>query len=205
MGSVRGRKRGVSAVNLSLPVYTADANSGLCIGRRCVDALGGRGVVDHQQAAPDIYRLIASYYYQRLSNGIGCRSAWSFAAFAYIRIGKFVANHVTGSKTTGGFCVTRKGLLQPSKLGHILMETPALLNYDSEPGEFVKYKGRFYCWIDISAEGVVVLSKSVMNFLKTAPGIELLSIRSSDIAFTMGAKGPLLQKAENYAGEMPAF
>ena len=26
----------------------------------------------------------------------------------------------TGSKSTGGFCVTRKGLLEPSKLGHIL-------------------------------------------------------------------------------------
>ena len=25
---------------LSLPVYTADANSGLCIGRSCADALG---------------------------------------------------------------------------------------------------------------------------------------------------------------------
>lgn len=25
----------------------------------------------------------------------------------------------TGSKVTGGFCVARKGLLQPSKLGHI--------------------------------------------------------------------------------------
>ena len=35
----------------------------------------------------------------------------------------------TGSKSTGGFCVTRKGLLEPSKLGHILVETPALKNY----------------------------------------------------------------------------
>jgi len=32
----------------------------------------------------------------------------------------------TGSKITGGFCVTRQGLLLPSKLGHILTETPAL-------------------------------------------------------------------------------
>ena len=32
----------------------------------------------------------------------------------------------TGSKSTGGFCVTRKGLLEPSKLGHILNENPEL-------------------------------------------------------------------------------
>ena len=31
----------------------------------------------------------------------------------------------TGSKSTGGFCVTRRGLLLPSKLGKILEETPA--------------------------------------------------------------------------------
>ena len=81
----------------------------------------------------------------------------------------------TGSKITGGFCVTRKGLLHPSKLGHILDDTPPLLDY------------------------------SMMDFLKVRPGMELLSIRSSDIAFTMGAKGPLLEKAENYDGEIPLF
>ena len=35
----------------------------------------------------------------------------------------------TGSKSTGGFCVTRKGLLLPSKLGKILEETPVLRDY----------------------------------------------------------------------------
>ena len=36
----------------------------------------------------------------------------------------------TGSKSTGGFCVTRRGLLLPSELGHILTETPALARYE---------------------------------------------------------------------------
>ena len=35
----------------------------------------------------------------------------------------------TGSKVTGGFCVTRKGLLLPSKLGHILADLPELRDY----------------------------------------------------------------------------
>ena len=39
----------------------------------------------------------------------------------------------TGSKITGGFCVTRKGLLHPSKLGHILDDTPPLLDYSDLP------------------------------------------------------------------------
>lgn len=111
----------------------------------------------------------------------------------------------TGSKITGGFCVTRKGLLYPSKLGHILTETPALMNYTSHFGEFIKFKGRFYCWADISPDGKISLSKCMMNFLNISPGMELLSIRSSDIAFTMGAKGPLLEKAQNYNGDIPIY
>ena len=36
-------------------------------------------------------------------------------------------------------------------------------------------------------------------------GMELLSIRSSDIAFTMGAKGPLLEKAHNFQGSIKKY
>ena len=48
----------------------------------------------------------------------------------------------TGSKATGGFCVTRKGLLLPSKLRCILTENPNLADYSLKPGEFIRYKGR---------------------------------------------------------------
>ena len=111
----------------------------------------------------------------------------------------------TGSKVTGGFCVTRKGLLAPSKLGHILTENIDLHNYASQYGEFIKYKGRYYCWADISETGQIALTDAMMRFLNIEPGMQLLSIRSSDIAFTMGAKGPLLERSQNYAGDIPMF
>lgn len=47
----------------------------------------------------------------------------------------------TGSKVTGGFCVTRKGLLLPSKLGHILAALPELQDYTAEEGAFLPYAG----------------------------------------------------------------
>lgn len=112
---------------------------------------------------------------------------------------------VTGSKVTGGFCVTRKGLLEPSKLGHILTDNPALRYYQTEEGEFIKYKGRAYCWIGISESGMIQLNQKMLDFLDLKIRMGLLSIRSSDIAFTMGAKGPLLEKAETYGGEIPEF
>ena len=111
----------------------------------------------------------------------------------------------TGSKVTGGFCVTRKGLLEPSKLGHILTDNPALLNYQTAEGEFVKYKGRSYCWINISENGVIQLNQQILDFLNLKIRMELLSIRSSDIAFTMGAPGPLPERADNYEGEIKIY
>ena len=111
----------------------------------------------------------------------------------------------TGSKITGGFCVTRKGLFRPSKLGHILTENPGLLHYTAQRGNFIKYKGRFYCWTEISGDGKIAFTEEMMAFLQLSPGAPLLSIRSSDIAFTMGAKGPLLEKAEEYDGDIPVF
>lgn len=111
----------------------------------------------------------------------------------------------TGSKSTGGFCVTRRGLLEPSKLGHILEEVPELRDYASARGRFLKYKGRSYCWIDISEDGRIILTKDMLAFLDIAPGDALLCIRSSDIAFTMGVKGPLVEKARAYQGDIPVF
>ena len=111
----------------------------------------------------------------------------------------------TGSKVTGGFCVTRRGLLLPSKLGHILTETPELLNYAAPAGRFIPYKGRAYCWAEISEGGAVRLAGEMLAFLHLTPGMRLLSIRSSDIAFTMGAKGSLLERAAGFDGKIPMF
>lgn len=71
----------------------------------------------------------------------------------------------TGNKVTGRFCVTRKRLLEPSKLGHILTDTQALQNYQIAEGKFIKYKSRSYCWENISENGVIQSSQQIMDFL----------------------------------------
>lgn len=48
-------------------------------------------------------------------------------------------------------------------------------------------------------------SKSTGGFCVTRQGLLLPSIRSSDIAFTMGAKGPLWERAKHFDGEIPLF
>ncbi len=111
----------------------------------------------------------------------------------------------TGAKSTGGFCVTRKGLLLPSLIGNILLDNPTLCDYTRSEGEFAAYKGRKYCWIRISADGRLQLTREMVDVFGLTAGMELLSIRSSNIAFTMGARGPLLERAENYPGTIKVY
>ena len=111
----------------------------------------------------------------------------------------------TGSKITGGFCVTRRELLEPSKLSHILQDLPELRQYTAEPGTFLPYKGRSYCWMELSPAMELRLPPPALEFLSLTPGMRLLAIRSSDIAFTLGAKGPLLERAAQYEGNIPAY
>lgn len=96
----------------------------------------------------------------------------------------------TGSKITGGFCVTSKQLLGQSKLKHILDDCPALSQYTIDEGEFVRYKGRGYTWLHISQNGVVRLPENTMRY---------------DIAFTMGARGPLMDKVHSYPGHIKEY
>lgn len=49
------------------------------------------------------------------------------------------------------------------------------------------------------------MTKDMMDFPYIKPNMQLLSIRSSEIAFTMGVKALLLERAENYEGEIPSF
>ena len=59
--------------------------------------------------------------------------------------------------------------------------------------------------LDIDKNGVIQLPHSTLAVLELQFGMELLSIRSSDIAFTMGAKGPLLEKAHNFQGSIEKY
>ena len=49
------------------------------------------------------------------------------------------------------------------------------------------------------------MTAEMRTFLQLQIDMQLLCIRSSDIAFTMGAKGPLLEKADQFEGEIPLY
>ena len=111
---------------------------------------------------------------------------------------------VSGSKQTGGFCVLTEPLLSNSKLKNILEENPNLADRSLREGELITYKGRKYGWLVLN-KSAVYLSDDLMKMLEIKVGDKLLAIRSSDIAFTMGVKGRLIEKANGYQGIIEEF
>ena len=95
-------------------------------------------------------------------------------------------------------------LLSRSKLNHILKENPDLADRTLKEGELISYKGRKYGRLSLKDNGVY-LTPSLLQMLDIKVGDKLLAIRSSDIAFTLGAKGALIQKAHEYTGEIEVF
>lgn len=112
---------------------------------------------------------------------------------------------ISGSKRSGGFVVAKKELLSNSKIGNVLTDIPALGSYGLPEGDFIKYKGRLYCWTDINHEGKIKFREEMLETLDISIGTKLLVIRSSNIAFAMGARGPLLERAKNYTGTIRIY
>ncbi len=52
---------------------------------------------------------------------------------------------------------------------------------------------------------MILLNDEALSFLKLEKGMKLLSIRSSDIAFTMGAFGPLLEESLKHENEINVY
>jgi hypothetical protein len=105
---------------------------------------------------------------------------------------------MSGSKTSGGFGITTKALLEQSPLSGILFTNPNLANYEIGEGKTVRFKGRAICWLNISASGLIILSPEAMRTYRVNLGDYLLSIRSSNIAIGMVLKGPLIEVAKRY-------
>lgn len=112
---------------------------------------------------------------------------------------------VSGSKSTEGFCVSRRGLMERSIMKGLFEENPSLGKYKTPEGECVRYKGRLYCWMTVREGGTLSLGDGTMSAFSLKRGDNLLSIRGSNVAFVMGAKGPLIAHAKAFKGLIPQY
>ncbi|MDY0098106.1 MAG: hypothetical protein RBR81_02795 [Bacteroidales bacterium] len=100
----------------------------------------------------------------------------------------------SGSKKTGGFCVSSRDWIEKTIIKGIFEQNPGFNNPKTCEGEFVKYKSRFYCWADLK-RNLLYLTPEMLKTFGLKPNDRLLSIRGSYIAFVMGAKGPIIDTA----------
>lgn len=106
-----------------------------------------------------------------------------------------------GSSQTGGLCITSRVLLESSPLSEIVTDLPDLVSYAMPAGETHNYKGRAYGWLSLSGSGALSLPAPLLDRLELGAGSRLLAIRGSNMAFTLGAKGPLLEVAQALSGK----
>jgi len=106
----------------------------------------------------------------------------------------------SGSKTSGGFCVSNRTLINKSIIKSLFVEHPEINDYSLNEGDCIRYKGRLYSWSKIHPGDILRLSPHTMELFGVRPGDRLLSIRGSNIAFVLAVKGPIIEAANNYNG-----
>ncbi|NLD91898.1 MAG: hypothetical protein GX639_04425 [Fibrobacter sp.] len=112
---------------------------------------------------------------------------------------------ISGSKISGGFCVSNYSLMKSSIMNGLFLEYPEIREYSIREGNCIKFKGRLYCWVKLQSDGIIKLTDYTMESFNIKPGNKLLSIRGSNIAFVLAAKGPLIEAANNYKGSIDEF
>ena len=110
----------------------------------------------------------------------------------------------TGSKTSGGFCISKLETLKSSKLSKIIENNP-LLEDEENIGRIIEYNGRSYCHLKLNEQNSINLSQKIMNHFNLKIGDKLLIIRGSNIAFDCILKGPLVKVANETNKEIKVY
>ncbi len=103
---------------------------------------------------------------------------------------------ITGSGTSGGFCVSSRSMLIKSTMSELLSTNQGLADYSIPEQSPVKFKGRSYLWARYHENNTLVLNDETLEFFKINKSDLLLTIRGSDIASVFAAKGPIVEKAK---------
>jgi hypothetical protein len=105
---------------------------------------------------------------------------------------------ISGSKTSGGFVITTKSLLEQSALRDNLIENPGLDSTPIEEGKTFEFKKRQVCRVKIRKSSMIVLGRQQLEEYGIKPGDYLLSVRGSHVGVAMIVKGPLVEYAKKH-------
>ena len=102
---------------------------------------------------------------------------------------------LNGSRTSGGFTVTKFSIISRSRLRVMLKGVPGLVEYQVPQNEIVKHHGRLFCWSVVKAGGYLELPPKILDAYQLSPGNLLAVGRGSNLGLTFIARGPIHEEA----------
>lgn len=112
---------------------------------------------------------------------------------------------ISGSKTSGGFCVSRKGLLKRSVMGAFFSSYPEWERGTLPEGRCGQYKGRRFGWAIMRPDGTIQIPESALKSLRVHKGDSLLVVRGSRMGCALAVRGRIVETARKYAGSIPRY
>ena len=105
---------------------------------------------------------------------------------------------ISGSKTSGGFSISRKPVIEQSRLSNILVRNPDLAEFRFEEGKTINIGGKSMCWTTILDNGQLLLTPHILEAYGVKLGAHLLVGRGSYVGLGMVVKGPIVEEARNH-------
>ena len=105
---------------------------------------------------------------------------------------------ISGSKTSGGFALTRMEKFLDSTISHAVLKShPGLIKQEIPEGESVRFGSRFFCWIQINDKSITLPTETLNNY-SVKNGDLLLTVRGSDLGLAFIVKGPMIKEAKKH-------
>jgi bifunctional DNA-binding transcriptional regulator/antitoxin component of YhaV-PrlF toxin-antitoxin module len=105
---------------------------------------------------------------------------------------------MSGSRTSGGFGLTRRDIIEKSSLAHIIDTLPHLFDNSVAEFEIVTDKVRSYCRTKIQNDGLIVVPPNVLTRYGINTGDLLAAGRGSRLSIAFIARGSIMEECLKY-------
>lgn len=105
----------------------------------------------------------------------------------------------TGSKSSGGFIITRKPVILRSEMSSLVTSLPELAEFSIAEGSVIPTGKRNICWTTIDKNGCFKLPISTLASFGIVEGTRLLAARGSYVGLSMLVKGPIIEEAAKHS------
>ena len=101
---------------------------------------------------------------------------------------------MSGSRTSGGFGLTRRDIIEKSSLACIIDTLPQLFDFSIAEFEIVADKARLYCRTKIQNDGCIVVPPKTLSRYGINTGDLLAAGRGSRLSIAFIARGSIMEE-----------